>query len=247
MIYFYDSTFFGLLTVFSKVFTEGKEPEDILRLEGPQADLFSRFQLVQTDPEKAARFLAAVERRLSRESVRNVFHAFLSEKPGIEIALWRYLALGRRVGWRLDADLAHPDVLAVHRPAQRFRGEAHRMKGLLRFREMGGGLLYAPMSPDGNVLPLISPYFAACLPRERFLIHDERRRLGAFCDGGRWEVGEVELESIPEPSPDEEVVGRLWRRFFSELAIPVRRNKRLQKGRMPMKYWKYLTEMEGQE
>lgn len=245
VIYLYDGTFAGLLTVFDRLFTGGAAAEEIRRQDLPQPDLFACTEEVGTDPEKAGRLLAAVERKLSRAAVRNLYHAFLSEAPGVETTLYRYLALGRRRGGRLDADLAHPDVSAVHRRAQRVRSEAHRMKGLIRFRELADGLLYAPIAPDANVLSLIAPHFAARLSGERFLIHDTRRSLGVFFDGKDCEIGEVAMESEPEPSRAEAVFSDLWRRFFAEIAIPERTNPRLQKNHMPVKYWRYLTEMEG--
>ncbi|NTW94650.1 MAG: DUF4130 domain-containing protein, partial [Chlorobiaceae bacterium] len=41
-------------------------------------------------------------------------------------------------------------------------------------------------------------------------------------------------------------VQALWQTFFRTIAIPDRKNPRLQKSNMPMKYWKYLTEKQGE-
>jgi probable DNA metabolism protein len=41
-------------------------------------------------------------------------------------------------------------------------------------------------------------------------------------------------------------VQQLWQTFFRTIAIPERKNPRLQKSNMPAKYWKYLTEKQGE-
>ena len=47
-------------------------------------------------------------------------------------------------------------------------------------------------------------------------------------------------------SEDEKKVQALWQAFFKTIAIPDRKNPRLQKSNMPMKYWKYLVEKQGE-
>ncbi|MBE0596822.1 MAG: DUF4130 domain-containing protein, partial [Desulfuromonadales bacterium] len=96
---------------------------------------------------------------------------------------------------------------------------------------------------------LIAPHFAARFTDRRWLIHDLGRGEGIFFDGQRWLLGKVELQHPPRDSAEEQLYAGLWRRFFAAVAIPERRNPRLQRHFMPQRYWKHLTEFgaEGEE
>lgn len=245
MVHLYDGTFPGLLCVLARIFAWGETPEAIRPAgEGPEPGLFAETVEVPADPERAARFLAAVERRTSRESARNLFCLHASEAPEAEMAAWRYLARGRVLGPALDGHLADPDVAAVHRLVHKVRREAHRLKGLIRFRELADGLLYAPLEPDHAVVPLLAPHFARRLPRESWLIHDLRRGVGVLGHGGEWRMGSVDRHASPALSDEEPAYQELWRRFFSGIAIPERQSARRQAHFMPKKYWRHLVEME---
>ncbi len=247
MFYAYDHTFAGLLTVLAHLFSIGEEPEGIGGGEPEQEDLFRRPVEIATDERRARALLAKVEARLGREAARLAYHAFLSGQPGVELQIYRYLALGRRFGRELDSHLAHPDVLPIHRWSRRVRQEAHRMQGLVRFRELEDGLFYAPIEPQFRILSLIAPHFAARFTDRRWLIHDLGRGEGLFFDGRDWLVGGVELQHPPRDSAEERLYSALWRRFFTAVAIPERRNPRLQRRLMPQRYWKHLTELGPEE
>jgi probable DNA metabolism protein len=242
----YDGSYPGLLTVLQRCFAWDQTPARIDRREASQPGLFSEVVAVPTDPDRADELLAAVRRRLSAKSARYLLHAWFSEAPGVELALYRYLALGWRLGHGLDDHLVHPAVAAVHRLADRVCREAHRLKGLARFRQTEDGLYYAPLEPDHFVLPLLAPHFAARLAGQRWLLHDRRRGRGVLCDGRSWVLAELELEDEPRFSDEERHWQALWRRFFTSAAIAERHNPRLQRQCMPMKYWKYLVEMNGE-
>lgn len=242
MVYLYDGTFAGLLTVLARIFAWKETPEEI-RAEG-EGGLFAEGVEIDADPDRAARFLAAVEARTSRRSARILFCLHASEAPGAEMIAYRYLALGRRLGPVLDGHVAHPDVAAAHRLAQRLLRETHRLKGLVRFRELADGLLYAPLEPDGAVLPFLAPHFARRLPRENWLIHDLHRGMGVFGRAGEWRMAEIDGSAPLVLADEEPLYQELWRRFFAGIAIPERRSARRQRQFMPKKYWRHLVEME---
>ncbi len=243
MIYRYDGSFAGLLSVLHRIFAWREAPTAINAGDPAQDDLVAAPATVATDPGRAEALLAAVDEHLSADTARNLRHAFFSETEGIEMTLYRYLAFGWKARSALDEHIARPEVAAVHRLVRRVGGEAHRFKGLVRFRETGDGLLYAPISPDHFVLPLVAPHFAARLAGERWLIHDLRRGRGALYDGRRWILADLEIENPPTLSAEELAWQDLWRRFFHRIAIAERLNPRQQRSCMPMKYWTYLVEM----
>lgn len=244
LTYHYDGSYAGLLSVLHRIFAWRETPAAISCALPDQADLFAAPVSVATDPRRADQILAAVRTHLSPTTAANLRHAFFSEAPGLEMALYRYLAHGWRVRRRLDEDLANPAVAEAQRLAQLVRSEAHRLKGLARFRETAEGLLYAPLEPTHFVLPLLAPHFAERLSAERWLLHDLRRGQGVLHEQGRWVLADLRVEAPAQLSAAEARWQELWRTFHRRIAIAERVNPRRQRGFMPMKYWKYLVEME---
>lgn len=244
LTYHYDGSYAGLLSVLRRIFEWRETPAAIRACEPAQEDLFAAPVFVATDAQQADKLLAAIREHLSPETSAFVLHAFFSEADGVEMAIYRYLAHGWKVRRRLDDDLACPAVAEVQRLALRVRREAHRLKGLTRFRETADGLLYAELEPDYFVLPLLAPHFAERLGAERWLIHDLRRDKGVLYQDGRWVLADLRLDEPPQFSAEEAQWQALWRTFFQHIAIGERANPRQQKSCMPMKYWKYLVEMQ---
>ena len=246
MNYRYDGSFAGLLTVLYRAFSWREEVAGIQPSQLAQKSLFDDATLVETDLSRVDALLRAIRVHLSAETELFVRHAFFSEMRGVEMLLYRYLALGWKLRRALDRHIAHPDVNQVHRTAQRVRSEAYRLKGLLRFRETPDGVLYAPMEPDHFILPLVAPHFSVRLAKERWVIHDVRRGKGVLYHDGSWILADLELEDAPEFTEDERHWQHLWQTFFRRVAIGARLNPSRQRSFMPMKYWKYLVEMEKQ-
>lgn len=247
MHYRYDGSYSGLLTVLQRCFAWDEVPEVIDGGGAAQAGLFAEVVEVATDPVTARQLLQRIRRDLDRESERNLRHAWCAEVPGKELALYRYLASGWRLGRRLDELIARPEVAAVHARALKVRREAHRLLGLVRFGRTAEGLYYAPLEPDHFVLPLLGAHFAARLGNERWLIHDRRRGCGLLGDGRHWTLATLEQHAEPQHTADEEYWQGLWKTFFRHIAVAERSNPQQQRQCMPMKYWKYLVEMEEQE
>lgn len=240
----YDSSFTGFLTLCATLYARGEEPEGIISGETPQEELFRQTVTVTSDEERAEKMLAAIARRISPASCRLLWHAFLSEAPGVELLLWRYLAFGRTVGAACDRHLAHPAVAPVHRLARSVGHEAHRLTGVIRFRETAGGYWYAAAEPACRVLELIAPHFAARCADMRWLIHDRRRGLAVAWNGTQWRLTPFDAEGLPPLSAGEETWTRLWQGYFASLAIPERANPHLQRQHLPERFRRYLTELE---
>ncbi|NJC87383.1 MAG: DNA metabolism protein [Desulfuromonas sp.] len=242
MILRYDGTLAGLLTVCQLSGLPRQGPTEIQRPPYPDAGLFDDIVEVVTDAREAAVLRDRIGRGLSPRTFDNVRLAFLSEHPGIEMMIWRYLALGWKIGPGLDACLAHPDVHAIHCWAGRTAREGHRLRGLARFRETADGTWYAPLYADANVLPLLAPHFARRLDRP-WVLHDVRRSLGAIGEGRRYLLGTLEAPDGIAWSADELGYQELWRAFHQHIAIPDRISRRRQRQFMPLKYWEYLVEV----
>ncbi len=241
--YVHDNSFDGRLSALAAALADAQTPEDILPEQGRQASLFGTDVKIQGDEAAAAELLRRIRADIYAEAVRHVLYALLSDLPAIDLPLYFYLREGMTRGPAVDRWHAHPAVKKVHDVSRRVGGEIHRLKGLLRFRELDGGALWAPVEPDHLVLPQLAHHFRRRLPVECGIIHDVRRGVAI-----RWEAGGVHYIDPPESfrmADGEPAVQRLWQTYFSSAVIRERINPRLQRQCMPVRYWKWLTEIQS--
>ncbi len=245
-IYHYDGTFEGLLTTIAIIWERGEKHADICRQMPLQWGLFCVRTEVETDYEKCGQYRTKIEREISAHALRNAHHAFLAETAGVEMAIYHYLTLGMREGKRLDGMLANDRVLAVHKAARKVRGEAYRMKGFVRFREVRQGFYYAPLEPEHRILALVAPHFATRFADQNWIIHDLKRSEGIIHDASRhqWVAVSMDIDHEPSYTEQELFFSFLWQRYFKRAAISERLNPALQKNRLPLKHRKLLVEME---
>ena len=239
----YDGTFSGFLTLCAELVTRGEEPEEIVSGDSLQNELFRRTVQVECDEDRAEKMLGAIAARISPESCRTLWCAFLSRKDGVELLLWRYLQFGRVTGAKCDRFLAHPAVAPVHKLALSVGHEAHNVMGIVRFQETAGGQWYAAVEPAYQVLELIAPHFSARCADMNWLIHDRRRSLAVAWNRSEWRLTSFDLQGVPPLSANEESWSALWRGYFAAVAIPQRTNPRLQQQHLPKRFRKYLTEL----
>lgn len=167
----------------------------------------------------------------------------------MEDLLCEYVRLGLKIGPAVTGHLADPVVSLVDRWSRKILREYHRYLGLIRFRQLSDGVFYAPIEPDGNLLPLLPAHFLDRFPDQRWIIHDVKRGTALLYDGKTIEM--VQILETPEHSDgdklfssEENLYTRLWRRYYDSIGIENRRNLRLRMQFMPKKTWKYLPELD---
>lgn len=244
----YDGSLEGYLCAVARCLGGGEEPAEFLRPGDPDnGGLFAAPVVEVATLREAAlslreRFITAV----SKDAFATLRYAFHSQASGIELLLWRYIRLGLEEGRRMPRMLADEPVHSVNLIARRVAHEAHKFKGFVRFREVAWGertFLYAVIEPDADILPFIAPHFCRRVGDRPWIIHDLARSQAAVYDLTQWRlVREIDLTGEPVYTPGEEACVRLWRGYFEHLAIPERRNPRLQRQHVPVRYRKNLVE-----
>jgi probable DNA metabolism protein len=155
-------------------------------------------------------------------------------------------------------NFADPDVLYVTNTARRVLHEQLRMKQFIRFQKAKDGTYLAVVSPDNNVLPLITDHFQDRFNDQPWLIYDAKRRYGYYYDPTNGasqatritftedttlpfdlETGKLSDELLSE---NDQLFQELWRTYFKAICIRERLNPRKQLNDMPRRYWKYMTE-----
>lgn len=240
--YIYDGSFEGLLTVIYEAFYATVKPDDIKTKDDYVENFLVEKIHIKTDGDKSQKVYDAIEKKISKESLKRVFYAYLSELPNSEMLILKYLQLGFKAGPNVDLILANEDVLNIDNIYKKVGNERHRIIGLLRFKKVKNNILYAQVEPDHNIIALVAPHFKERLSSENFIIHDTKREIAIFYNKNEWVIKDIE---VPDPflvKDMEESYEDLWRVYFNAISIKRKTNIKLQKRNMPMRYWKNLTE-----
>jgi probable DNA metabolism protein len=246
----YNSSFENFLTTVFEVYEYKINEPDIQQEGKANSSLFGDTHIVHENKIKAERVTKALQQKITPLSFRNLYKSFLSELPGIENVLLRYIQYVMRSVNSVERNFANTDVLIVNQTAKKVDREKHRMKAFIRFQKTKDELYYAIIQPDFNVLPLIASHFKERYSDQRWLIYDVRRKYGLYYDLET--VTEVHItfsENLNDKSVKENVYDQeedlyqsLWQAYFDSVNIKARKNMKLHIQHMPKRYWKYLIE-----
>ncbi len=242
--YRYDGSFDGFLTCVYEVYVHREYPAAFL---GPEEDQLSLFpeRPVETHREHAGRVRASLPRRLGAEGASWVVNGFLTCLSERELHLFRFLALGYELGPNLVRHLTDDRVAILHKALTHLNGEAHLLKGFVRFSDQAG-VLVAEIEPKNRVLPLLRPHFCTRYAGERLVIYDRTYKEALFYEPRRWAIVPLAEFSPADPGEEERDYRALWRRFYDTIAIEGRYNPKCRMSHMPKRYWHLMTEFQGE-
>ncbi|MDR1573593.1 MAG: TIGR03915 family putative DNA repair protein [Clostridiales Family XIII bacterium] len=250
MNYLYDESFEGFLCCVFQHYRREKA-DGIFPQTRYQGDLLRSCCVVETDARRADRVCAAIESKISAHDIKRIYMAFRSSTPEKEMMLLRYIGLGFKEGSRVRLLFGNPIVFAVQQAEKRAVNEVHRMCGLLRFSEVRPGagiaerpILYAPMTPDHDIVEFLAPHFCDRFKHEPLIIHDKRRGKALVSAAGEWYITDFHDAGVLAETGAERQYRKLWREYFDAIAIRERSNPACQRRFMPARYWKNLTEMQ---
>ncbi|MBC7919783.1 MAG: TIGR03915 family putative DNA repair protein [Ferruginibacter sp.] len=255
----YDGSFEGLLTAVFDVYVRRAEPARLVPAAGYQPDALGESTVVFTDETKANRVWRGLQKRISTAALVNVYACYLSELPEREELLLSFVrqvfAAPETAPGRVEENYGSPAVLRVAQLGRQLFREKHRFEAFVRFQQLRDGSFYATIDPDFNVLPLITAHFVQRYADQVWIIYDARRKYGVYYD--KTEAREVRFDFAPpdqpaeDPGPvydeQEELYQLLWRVYFQNVNIPARRNPKLHRRHVPIRYWKYLLEKQPRE
>jgi len=251
MLFLYDNTFEGFLSVVFECYSRKIEPVNISPETNHQEILFIRKEKIVTDRIHADRVWKGLQKKLTPETRQMPYSAFLSGENGIEMALYRFIRMTFASPVPVTGNYGDPDVLMVRKAARRVMQEAMRMLQFVRFQRTRDDIYFAPISPAYDVLPMILQQFKSRFADQVWLIYDLRRDYGFFYD--RQTIEEVTLTeksfntfngtlSSGLLQEDEAMYMRMWNDYCQSITIRERLNLKLQKQHMPKRYWKFLPE-----
>lgn len=153
IVFHYDKSFDGLLSAVFDAYTGRLFPDALLGPEDVQLLLAGRAHSVITKEEKADRVFRGLKKRLSRQAGTDLLLAWLSEQPGSDLLLFRYMRKVFDSARPVERDYADSDVFAVRQLAEKVTAERCLLRGFARFQKTAEGLYFAVLSPKYNILP----------------------------------------------------------------------------------------------
>jgi len=223
-------------------------PEAILRSSDAESGFLFDTVEVENDSEIAQGTASALKKRISCRTLSDAWFALLScdldGDRNVDIALWQVLANVWARGKKVETDLADSSVHVVRKAALRTGYEYNKYLGVVRFRDLGG-LFYAEFEPDCDVLTLLADHFSERLSDQSWILHDLRRKRAALYDMRAWVVTDMQSPILGALEKNDEYQD-LWREFYRSTTTTQRLNYKTQRGHMPKKYWKHLTETPGE-
>lgn len=261
-VYTYDGTFEGLLTTLRASWQQGRgeAPVAIRPAAGAQASLFADVLHVDTDEEVARAVWHNLLRYLTEPARARLYHVYLAEEPDSELLIYHYLrqAIAAR-GRDLSDEYLDDTVRRVLTLSRKLGREKHRMEAFSRFEQSADGLFHVTLQPEVNVLPLLVPHFTARYTDQRWVLYDARRHYGFYHAAGqqhsqlvtdqadvvaelRRAGGIQRVTTSAALAEREPTFQHLWQTYYAHATIAARRNPRLHRRHLPLRYWKYLTE-----
>lgn len=237
MIYIYDGSFDGLLTVIFQKYKDIGRCE--IRVDDGQVN-FLDTEIIKTDLSKAQRVIDGIQNNIGDDFMGDIYKVFKSNHPRkeeiIAIATKSCMVYGNvYLGSSKMAAVEFRSIL------KNFGHEVHTYKGLLRFREIQDNYLLAEIEAENDVLEHVTYHFIKRMPAEKFIIYDKNRKKASLCIYGDYE--EVEILGMDAiETEDENIFRDAWVGFYDAIGISERKNQKLMVSNMPKKYWKYLPE-----
>lgn len=240
-VYLYDGSFEGLLTAVFMAWND-RAFKDIRVHENLRPGFFDRNIYVETDIEKAERVSRWIQTKISEAVGNDIYEYFTAEAPEREKIIYFYLRACNRYGPTVNDYLTDPAVLNYVNAQKPIGRERQRMLGFVRFRELGGEVLFSEISTDFNQLMYLGAFFFDRMTGIPWMIYDSARHKAAVSNGKQWTLVEyIVAESIKEKCEGDDF-DVLWKNYLQALTIDERKNRRLQVQMLPLKYRKNMTE-----
>lgn len=252
-IYRFDGSFDGLLTAVFDSFARKEHPDALLSPVGDMPLFYDSVHDVTTDIQKSTRVWKKLCGSISSGARTALMAAFLTDNPDFPLLALRFISRAVTTQPSIENDFSDPAVLAVIKEGRRVRGEAHRLLQFVRFQKAADGTYFSMVEPIFDVLPFAVSHFTDRFADQPFIIYDRTRDYGYHYDGT--EVRRITLQSDSYHmstgrladelmDADERLYQELWRSYVRHIAIAERTNPRKQRQDMPVRFWKYLTEMQ---
>ncbi len=251
VIFRYDKTFEGLLTAVFDAYFRKTFPTLLLGEAEPPPLFYDQLFTVHTDKEKAERVWKGLEHKLSPTALSCITYGWLSELAEVDNLLFRYIRKAIDHPLSIETNFGDPDVLELTKIWKKVSGERHRVMQFVRFQKAEDNTYFAPVEPLYNVLSLTTGHFRDRFADQKWIVYDLKRNYGYYYD--LTEITEITFRDrehhlitgmLDETlmATDEKLFRKMWKTYFTSIAIKERINPKLHRQHLPVRFWKHLTE-----
>lgn len=223
-------------------------PHELVELrtsEPENRELFCEYRRLERSQEKAEKVRRTMRRTLGERGYEELCFACASAEPDRGTAVFGSISAALRQGCTL-ANQRNPQIRRVYELQKNVGGEYHHYLGFLRFSMLPDGVLFSVIEPRNHMLGLLAGHFGDRLSGEDFLIYDKGRGQ-LLCHPKR--QGCTLYEDV---RPDERKLGllheaqedyeALFTAFCESIAVRERRNEKLQRQMLPLRFRGHMVE-----
>jgi len=254
IVWRYDKTFEGLLTLVFDCYQKKVFPDKITGSRDAQFTLFQPDYEVLTDDAKGKRVWDGLHKKISDSSCQMVYYAFLSEAEDVELVILNFIRKAFDSPVSIELNFGDKDVLELLKLDRTVMREAERIRMFVRFQKTKDDIYYASFDPKYNVLPLVIKHFESRFADQHWIIYDTKRNYGFYYDLKSTSEFTF-VESLIDPATgqidksvmdkDEQLFQDMWKSYFKSMCIKERINPRLHMQMLPKRFWKYLIEKQA--
>ena len=244
-IYIYDGGFISFISLVVELLKKRIIPSDIKLINSYDVGLFDNEIFIRVDNEEENIYL--LKSKISKQALYGIYNTFLSNNKNKEMIIYNFLINYFKYGNKVFNMRRIDSVNELINTSKYVRGEAHKLKGFLRFSKMKNNFYYAKFESVNNVIGILAIHFSKRLKEDNFIIHDTKREIYAIYDKKKIiyltndEIIDLNLEK-----DGEDMIEDLWKTFYKTIGISLRENKKCRQNFMPKKYWKNMLEMEDE-
>ena len=241
LIYCYDGSFEGFLCCVFESYAKREVLTAIVSDEDFEPTLYDT-RYIQTDRAHSDRVYRKVF-ALSQDAGQILRRGFLTCLPQREMHLYRMICRLLQDGPGFLRSMTDPTVYPIIKAIRAMNGEAHLLKGFVRFSDLNG-VLGSEIEPKNRVLPLLRNHFCSRYHNETFFIYDRTHREVLLYSAGKSAITPLEQFEMAKPDTREAAYRLLWKRFYDTVAIKERENPRCRMSNMPKRFWNTMTEFQ---
>lgn len=241
LVYCYDGSFEGFLCCVFESYAKHEVLTAIVSDEDFEPTLYdTRF--IQTDRSHSDRVYRKVF-SISQDAGRLLRQGFLTCLPQREMHLYQLIRKLLQEGPGFLRTLTDPVLYPILKAIRAMNGEAHLLKGFVRFSDLNGAL-GSEIEPKNRVLPILRGHFCSRYYNESFFIYDRTHHEVLLYSSGKSIITPLQHFEMAPPDAKEASYRLLWKRFYDTIAIKERENPRCRMTNMPKRYWNTMTEFQ---
>lgn len=204
----YDGSFNGFLTAIFVAFEQQANGIIIQKKSSKSSSLFSNTSIIFTDMKKAQRVWEIIQNK-NNAAIKNIYFAFLSENKNIENQLFLYIKnlfnpyTASQIGYSITTQIKLENL------AKTVAKEKKYVEKSIEFQSSKDGIYFANITPENDILPLLSKYFRVRFNTQPWLIFDVKRNYGIYYNMFGIEIVSIDTNQI----------------FNAKIDFPIERNK----------------------